>query len=197
MFQEQNQKVMNGLVLTASCSPHCPQHDSLLCSPVVAADTPCDHLLQLHGQAFAVSLHHGHWQEPHSAATTAHTDDDLAIKQYLGQETGTLMQDLEVLYLQHQVRTVCLLLSCTLVAAIQIEHKTSWHLALNHQHSITYLKTINFQLSSNYGGKSLNFTDENSDSCWTMYTVLQMWISNKIQNILTLHSTNSACTTYF
>jgi len=84
-------KVMNGLVLTASCSPHCPQHDSPLCSPVAAADTPCDHLLQLHGQAFAVSLHHGHWQEPHSAATTAHTDGDLAIKQYLGEETDTLM----------------------------------------------------------------------------------------------------------
>jgi len=84
-------KVMNGLVLTASCSPHCPQHDSPLCSPAVAADTPCDHLLQLHGQVFAVSLHHGHWREPHSAATTAHNDGDLAIKQYLGQETDTLV----------------------------------------------------------------------------------------------------------
>jgi len=84
------------------------------------------------------------------------------------------------------------------VAAIQLEHETSWHLALNHQHSTTNLKTVNFQLSSNDGGKSLNFTDENSDSYWTIYMVLQMWISKKIQNILTLHSTTTAaCTTYF
>ena len=83
--------MMNGLVLTASCSPRCPQHDSPLCSPAVGADTPCDHLLQLHGQAFAVLLHRGHTREPHSAATAAHTDGDLAIKQYLGQETDTFM----------------------------------------------------------------------------------------------------------
>jgi hypothetical protein len=83
--------MMNGLVLTASCSPRCPQHDSPLCSPAVGADTPCDHLLQLHGQAFAVLLYRGHTQEPHSAATAAHTDGDLAIKQYLGQETDTFM----------------------------------------------------------------------------------------------------------
>jgi len=83
------------------------------------------------------------------------------------------------------------------VAAIQIEHETSWHLALNHQHSITNLKTVNFQMSSNNGSKSLNFTNENSDSYWTIYMVLQMWISQNSENILTLHSTTAACTTYF
>ena len=83
------------------------------------------------------------------------------------------------------------------MAAIQIEHETSWHLALNHQHSITNLKTVNFQLSSNNGGKSLNFTNENSDSYCTIYMVLQMWISKKGENILTLQRTTAACTTYF
>jgi hypothetical protein len=96
-------KVINSSVLTASCSPCCPQHDSPLCSPEVAADTPCDHLPQLHGQVFVALLHRGHSQEPHSAATAAHTDGDLAIKQYLGQASDTLTSDLKVLYLQHQV----------------------------------------------------------------------------------------------
>ena len=81
---------------------------------------------------------------------------------------------------------MCLSLSCTLVAAEGIEHGTSWHLALDHQHSTTYTKTGNFDLSSNDGGKSLNFTDENFDLYQTIYKVLQMWISKKIQNILTL-----------
>jgi hypothetical protein len=81
---------MNVSILTASCSPHCPQPGSPQCSPRAAVNIPCDHLLQPHGQASDVSHYRGHLQGPHSATVTAHTDGDLKLKRVPCQETDML-----------------------------------------------------------------------------------------------------------